>query len=173
MARKPSLLCVDDDAQSLSVRKIMFEAFGFRVTTTSDPRQGLRMHAAQHYDAAILDFQMPHMDGGVLAKAMKLARPDVPVVILSGMPYLPEETPQYYDRFFCKTESGFKLAQEIQNLIVISSPPGGGGGSVKFSKRLSAAAGIVLGFASQGVHDVREKVFRRSLSVKSISAVPL
>jgi CheY-like chemotaxis protein len=173
MAKKPSLLCVDDDAQSLAVRKIMFEAFGFRVTTTIDPRQGLRMHAAQRYDAAILDFQMPHMDGGELAKAMKMARPNVPVVILSGLPDLPAETPQYYDRFYCKTESGFKLAQEIQNLIVISSPPGGGGGQVNFSKRLFAAAGIAVGFATQGMSDVREKVFGKGMPVKSVPAVPL
>jgi len=170
MAPKPAILCVDDDAQCLSIRKIMFEAFGFQVTTLVDPRQGLRMHATKHYDAVILDFQMPHMDGGELAKAMKMARPDVPVVILSGMPYLPEGTPHYYDRFFCKTESGIKLAQEIQNLITTSSDHRGGGGQLKLSKRLFAAAGIMVGFASQGVQDVRHRLLRRPFLMKSASA---
>ena len=172
MAKKPTLLCVDDDAQSLSVRKMLFEAFGFRVTTTPDPRQGLRMHAAQRYDAAILDFQMPHMDGGELAKAMKMARPNVPVVILSGLPYLPPETPQYYDRFYCKTESGFKIAQEVQNLIV-SSDHDERGNQVKLGKRLCAAAGIAVGFATQGVTDIKHKVLgKTTLPIKNASAMP-
>src|SRR4051794_17642615 len=97
MGRRPTLLCVDDDLQCLAVRKIMFEAFGFSVTTTPDPRQALRLHATQHFDAAVLDFQMPHLNGAELAKSMKLARPDVPVVILSGLVHLPEEAPQYHD----------------------------------------------------------------------------
>jgi CheY-like chemotaxis protein len=166
MGQKPKLLCVDDDAQCLTIRKIMFEAFGFQVTTSTDPRQGLRMHAMRHYDAAILDFQMPYMDGGELAKAMKMARPEVPVVILSGLPYLPEDTPQYYDRFFCKTESGIKLAQEIQHLIAASPNGGAGGGSVKFSGKLFAAAGIAVGFASQGMRDARQRIFRKPLLAK-------
>lgn len=168
MARKPTLLCVDDDVQSLTVRKIMLEAFGFAVTTTHDPRQALRMHAAQHYDAALLDFQMPHMDGGELAKAMKVARPAVPVLILSGMPYLPEGTPQYYDRFFCKTESPIRLAQEIQQLIAASDDSGNG--NVKMSRRVIATAGILLGFATQGLSEVRHRLFHEAEMANSASA---
>jgi len=171
MGNKPTLLCVDDDAQCLSIRKIMFEAFGFQVTTATDPRQGLRMHASRHYDAAILDFQMPHMDGGELAKAMKMARPEVPVVILSGLPYLPDETPQYYDRFYCKTESSIKLAQEIQHLIAESSDDKGGDGTLKLSGKLFAAAGVAVGFASQGVRDVRHRIFRKPFLAEDAAAL--
>ena len=170
MGHKPSLLCVDDDAQCLSVRKIMFEAFGFNVTTSTDPRQGLRMHATRHYDAAILDFQMPYMDGGELAKAMKMARPDVPVVILSGLPYLPDDTPQYYDKFICKTESSIKVAQEIQHLIGNASE-GGDDGGLGLSKKIFTAAGIAIGFASQGVRDVRHRLFRRSALAQNARAL--
>jgi CheY-like chemotaxis protein len=170
MARRPTLLCVDDDVQSLAVRKIMLEAFGFNVMTTPDPRQALRMHAAQHFDAAILDFQMPHMDGGELAKAMKVTRPEVPVLILSGMPYLPEDTPQYYDRFFCKTESSIKLAQEIQQLI--ASSPGSGSGRAHVTKRMIAAAGILLGFATQGLSEIRHRFFHGPAIAKSVSVIP-
>ena len=170
MGHKPSLLCVDDDAQCLSIRKIMLEAFGFNVTTSTDPRQGLRMHANRHYDAAILDFQMPYMDGGELAKAMKMARPDVPVVILSGLPYLPDETPQYYDKFICKTESSIKVAQTIQQLIA-TSPDDGGDGELGLSKKIFTAAGIAIGFATQGVRDVRHRLFRRTAMAQDVAAL--
>ncbi|MGZ4816018.1 MAG: response regulator [Terriglobales bacterium] len=168
MARKPTLLCVDDDLQCLQIRKIMFEAFGFTVTTTPDPRQALRIHATHQFDAAILDFQMPHMNGAELAKSMKMARPEVPVVILSGLLHLPDDAPQYHDRFFCKTESGIKLAQEIQNLI--KTHTGGGGTHIPATKRLLAAAGIVLGFASQGVSEIRHRIFHGPMIAKGASA---
>lgn len=170
MARKPTLLCVDDDVQCLTVRKIMLEAFGFKVTTTPDPRQGLRLHAAQRFDAALLDFQMPYMDGAELAKSMKVARPDVPVAILSGMPYLPEGTPEYYDRFFCKTESGIKLAQEIQNLIA-TSDSNGGSAHINIARRVVATAGILLGFATQGFSEVRHRLFRGPVLAKIAAAL--
>jgi len=164
MGRKPSLLCVDDDVQCLAVRKIMFEAFGFAVTTTPDPRQALRIHAAQKFDAAVIDFQMPYLNGAELAKSMKITRPEVPVVILSGLADLPQGAPQYHDRFFCKTESGFKLAREIQNLIATQS--GGGGTHVPATKRLLAAAGILLGFATQGLNEVRHRLFHGPMMAK-------
>jgi DNA-binding NtrC family response regulator len=168
MAQKPRLLCVDDDVQCLAVRKIMFEAFGFSVTTTPDPRQALRIHSAQKFDAAVIDFQMPHLNGGELAKSMKMARPEVPVVILSGLGYLPDDAPQYHDRFFCKTESGIKLAQEIQNLIATNTS--GGGTHIPATKRFLAAAGILLGFATQGLNEVRHRLFHGPMIAKGASA---
>jgi len=168
MGHKPTLLCVDDDVQCLAVRKILFEAFGFTVTTTPDPRQAQRLHAAQHFDAAVLDYQMPHLNGAELAKAMKVARPDVPVVILSGLTQLPEDAPRYYDRFFCKSESGLKLAQEIHNLIA-GEPPDGESGHPAIGKRIIATAGILLGFATQGFSEVRHRLFHGPQLAKSLS----
>jgi len=169
MGRKPSLLCVDDDVQCLAVRKMLFEAFGFIVTTTPDPRQAQRLHAAQHFDAVVLDFQMPYINGAELAKTMKVARPEIPVVILSGLTQIPEGAPHYYDRFFCKAESGFKLAQEIQNLIATSGS-GNGGGHTAISKKILATAGILFGFATQGISDVRHRLFHSPQMAKKAAA---
>jgi len=156
MGHKPTLLCVDDDAQCLEVRKIFLEAFGFAVTSTTDPRQGLRLHASKRFDAALLDYQMPHLNGAELAKSMKISRPDVPVVILSGLPSLPEDAPQYHDRFFSKTESGLKVAQAIHDLI---GETRGKSDDLPARKRLIAAAGVFWGFATQGFSAARRRIF--------------
>lgn len=169
MGRKPTLLCVDDDVQCLAVRKMLFEAFGFNVTTTADPRQAQRLHAAQAFDAVVLDFQMPFINGAELAKTMKVARPEIPVVILSGLPQLPEGVPEYHDRFFCKGDSGLKLAQEIHNLIAASGN-GNGGGRNALSKRLVATAGILFGFATQGISEVRHRLFHSPQMTKKAAA---
>ena len=170
MGRKPTLLCVDDDVQCLAVRKMLFEAFGFNVTTTPDPRQAQRLHAAQHFDAVVLDFQMPHINGAELAKTMKIARPEIPVVILSGLTQLPEGAPHYHDRFFCKSGSGLKLAQEIQNLIA-NSGNGSSGTKLAVSKKILATAGILFGFATQGISEVRHRLFHPAqMSKKTATA---
>ena len=36
------LLCIDDDAQSLQVRKVLLESYGFRVNTAGSGPEGLR-----------------------------------------------------------------------------------------------------------------------------------
>ena len=172
MGHKPTLLCVDDDVQCLAIRKIMFEAFGFKVTTTPDPRQALRLHAAKRFDAAVVDYQMPHMNGAEVAKSMKVTRPEVPVVILSGMPYLPEGTPEYHDRFYCKTESAMKLAREIQHLIA-NYPPNSNSGHPALSRRILATAGIIFGFATQGFSEVRHRFFHGPSLAKSMTAAAL
>ena len=170
MGRKPTLLCVDDDVQCLAVRKMLFEAFGFNVTTTPDPRQGQRLHAAQRFDAVVVDFQMPHINGADLAKTMKVARPEIPVVILSGLPQLPDGAPQYHDRFFCKGDSGLKLAQEIHNLIA-NSGNGSNGSKTAVSTKILATAGIIFGFATQGLSEVRHRLFHPAQIAKKAAAV--
>ena len=172
-ARKPTLLCVDDDSQCLEVRRLLFEAFGFSVVTCTDPRQGLRLHRKKHFDAAVLDYQMPFMNGAELAKEMKAVRADVPVMILSGLPELPEGAPVFYDRFLCKTESAHKVASEIQSLI---GPPDGNGGPeirVPIRSRLVAFSALVLGFAVEAASTIRThtpKRARQALGLKSVAA---
>ncbi|HWR16142.1 MAG TPA: response regulator [Terriglobales bacterium] len=148
-ADNPQLLLVDDDVQCLSVRRMLFEAFKFRVVTCTNPKQALRLYKLQHFDAAVIDFQMPEMNGGELAKAMKETHPGTPVVILSGLPYLPEDTPVFYDRFYCKTEPGFKIVKEVQGLVENSDHNDGNGHPVGWSARVMAAAGIVVGMATE------------------------
>ena len=155
--RKPSILLVDDDVQCLNVRRVLFETFGFRVTECSSPRQALRYFQAKRFDVAVLDFQMPEMNGGELATAMKKVTSTVPVVILSGLPYLPEDTPQNYDAFFCKTEPCQKIVRGIESLIA-SSGSGGNGHRLPLTRRLLAMTGVAVGFATQGFTDVWGKV---------------
>ena len=62
--RQPNLLCIDDDVQSLEIRKIVFEASGYRVLTASSGADGLRLFRSYPVDAVVLDYHMPEMDGG-------------------------------------------------------------------------------------------------------------
>lgn len=157
---KPALLCVDDDSQSLTVRRILFEAFGFKVTTSMNPRQGLRLHQTRRFDAAIIDFQMPGMNGAELSLEMKRSRPDVPVMILSGLPQLPAGTEANFDSYVCKGGPSFKLVKEVEKMLE-SAKPNGHGDHLPLGKRVFAAAGVVIGFATEGAAGLRQRLLPR------------
>ena len=115
--RQPNLLCIDDDVQSLEIRKIVFEASGYRVLTASSGADGLRLFRSYPVDAVVLDYHMPEMDGGEVATRMKDQRPRVPILILSALPELPEGAPQCIDGFICKGGPTARLLKTVEELV--------------------------------------------------------
>jgi DNA-binding NtrC family response regulator len=61
------LLWVDDSRLLLSLYKSVFESLGFEVLATSSTEEALRHMTAGSVDVAILDYDMPEMDGVLLA----------------------------------------------------------------------------------------------------------
>ncbi len=81
-----SILFVDDEAVLTVLVNRLLEPLGYRVTTFTDPLEALenfRGHP-ETYDLVITDMTMPRMTGNVLARKLKAARPDIPVIICTG-----------------------------------------------------------------------------------------
>jgi|CXWL01.1.fsa_nt_gi PAS domain S-box-containing protein len=80
------ILLIDDEPAIDQSMQILLKRLGYRVTVCADPRQALiRWEAApEAFDAVITDFQMPGMTGIVLAKKMRVRRPGLPILIMSG-----------------------------------------------------------------------------------------
>jgi DNA-binding response OmpR family regulator len=156
-AKKLKLLCVDDDAQFLNVRGLYLQAFGFQVVTSTNPRQALRLYRKTRFDAAIVDFEMPEMNGAELAREMKSIRANVPVAILSGLPQVPEGAPHFHDRFICKTESGQHLIQEIHSLIASATKGSSNSDGVSMPQKLVAFSGMTLGYTVEAMTGRRSR----------------
>ena len=60
------ILVVDDDAQIVEVLQDALAAEGYEVDTASNAREALELIQASIYDAAILDFHLPDMNGVML-----------------------------------------------------------------------------------------------------------
>ena len=78
------LLWVDDARALLSLYKSVFERLGFEVLATSSPDEALEHVSSNAPDVAILDYDMPGMDGGMLASLIKDRYPVLPVILYSG-----------------------------------------------------------------------------------------
>ncbi len=83
-ALSPLLLCIDDQVEYLSVRKVFLESVGYRVATASSGMDGLLFVRRYPVDAIVLDYRMPDMDGGTVAREIRRTNHQVPIILLSG-----------------------------------------------------------------------------------------
>lgn len=84
MKPKRTILCVDDNEQSLSIRKIMLETRGYRVVTCTGGHDALERFKRGGVDLVLTDVMMPGLDGSRLIEAIKELSPQTPAILLSG-----------------------------------------------------------------------------------------
>jgi DNA-binding NtrC family response regulator len=89
MADERRLLVVDDEEVVCQACRRIFSRQGFQVETYTDARQGL-VHATENdYAIILLDIKMPHMDGIQFLERLRQKKPNVPVLIITGYPSIP------------------------------------------------------------------------------------
>jgi two-component system, OmpR family, response regulator CpxR len=84
MKPKRTILCVDDDERSLSIRKVLLETRGYRVLTCSDPECAVEVMKRGGVDLVITDLMMPKLNGARLIDQLKAVAPETPALLFSG-----------------------------------------------------------------------------------------
>lgn len=84
MRPKRTILCVDDNEQSLSIRKIMLETRGYRVLACTSGHQALQAFKNGGIDLVLSDLVMPDFTGDKLVAAIKDLSPETPAILFSG-----------------------------------------------------------------------------------------
>jgi two-component system NtrC family response regulator len=81
---KMKLLFIDDEQTFLKylAKRMMLE--GFEVTTTFSGEEGVAAAAKQPFDVAVVDLQMPGIDGIEVQKLLKDLQPELPCIVLTG-----------------------------------------------------------------------------------------
>jgi two-component system response regulator CpxR len=84
MKPKRTILCVDDNEQSLSIRKVMLETRGYRVVACTSGQEALERFRKGGVDLVLTDLIMPGLDGTKLIDEIKGISPQTPAILLSG-----------------------------------------------------------------------------------------
>jgi two-component system response regulator CpxR len=84
MKPKRTILCVDDNEQSLSVRKVMLETRGYRVIACNNGLEALDQFRNGGVDLVLSDLVMPGLDGHKLIDEIKALSPQTPTILFSG-----------------------------------------------------------------------------------------
>ena len=84
MKPKRTILCVDDNEQALSIRKVMLETRGYRVLAFNKPEEALERFRKGGVDLVLTDLVMPGLDGTRLIDEIKSLSPQTPAILLSG-----------------------------------------------------------------------------------------
>ena len=80
------VLFVDDDEAIVFLMTRLLERQGYRVRGFTDAREALAAARAnpRQFDLAVTDFNMPHMSGLDMARALHEIHPELPVAVASG-----------------------------------------------------------------------------------------
>jgi DNA-binding response OmpR family regulator len=78
------VLIVDDEEDFLEIMAERIRAQGMDVLTAPSAEEALKMIEKESYDAVIMDFMMPAMDGFKALKLLKEKKPDVKIILLTG-----------------------------------------------------------------------------------------
>lgn len=85
-AEKIPVIVVDDDRQILEmISTVLTHYLGFRVTKAGNAFEALSSMEQKTFKVVITDFQMPGMDGLVLASTIKKRDPGMIIILLTGV----------------------------------------------------------------------------------------
>jgi CheY-like chemotaxis protein len=80
------LLAVDDNDTNRRILVLQGQSWGMLVRDSRRPQEALEwIKRGDPFDAAILDMQMPEMDGVMLAREIRAQRPTLPLVLFSSL----------------------------------------------------------------------------------------
>jgi len=82
---RPRVLVVDDSRGARQVVGSALSLAGFEVDLAGSPTEALSALAGQRYDAVLLDYVLPTMDGATLVRKVRAMGISAPIVMMSGL----------------------------------------------------------------------------------------
>jgi len=114
---RQSILCVDDYETSLAGWCLFLQNAGYLVTTARTAQEGLELFATSPVDLVLLDYVMPDTNGDDVAATMKRIKPDVRILMFSGVSHLPEKARLHVDAFLQKGQPPLVVLNKISELL--------------------------------------------------------
>lgn len=113
---RATILCVDDEAIPLMLRKSVLQKAGYNVFAANSGTEALEILARQSVDLVLTDLLMPGINGTELAREVKKRIPELPVVLYSGVNEIPEDA-TVTDMFISKVEGPVAMCEKIGEVL--------------------------------------------------------
>jgi len=115
-SHKPTILCIDDAEVALRIRKLVLASVGYSIVTAQSGEEGLALFKKTPFDLVVADHFLTDKTGTEIAREMKEAKPEVPILIVSGAIEKPAGI-EFADGFFSKGEGPEPLLATIADLL--------------------------------------------------------
>lgn len=120
MRPKKTILCVDSNEHTLSVRTFLLETRGYRVLSVGTAHEALELVETSlpgSIDLLLCDLLLAQMDGNELVRRAKQVQPALPAMIVSGTVHTADRA-GYADVFLPKgAASPAELIERIRVLV--------------------------------------------------------
>lgn len=80
-----TVLCVENHIEYLNALKDMLEAAGYEVVSATTGSQGLSMLMKHSIHGVLLEYDLPDATGSAVRAEMKRIKPEVPVLLFTGV----------------------------------------------------------------------------------------
>jgi CheY-like chemotaxis protein len=116
-SRSLRVLCVDDAEPALALRALILEAKGYAVTISNSALRAAETFERGKFDVAILDYEMPAMNGLQLAARLKNASPELKTILYTGVAYAVRPDLPFIDAMVDKSDGVEKLLAAIEAFL--------------------------------------------------------
>ncbi len=83
--QRARILVIDDDPQVLETIRVLVEVMGHEVSDYNVPEEAIEKIGQDSFDLVITDLSMPGLGGEEVILELRRRRPDMPVVVLTGL----------------------------------------------------------------------------------------
>lgn len=87
---RPRVLVVDDDPDAVENMRDLLSQIGCEAQSIVDPFEAEALARSIRFDAAVLDYRMPGMNGIELCQRLKSIQPELPIALHSA--FLPDDS---------------------------------------------------------------------------------
>lgn len=81
---KYRILVAEDEAHIANMIRLNLDLEGYEAVIAKDGKEAIELFLSQHFDLALLDVMMPHINGFDVCEKIKLHKPDFPVMFLTA-----------------------------------------------------------------------------------------
>jgi CheY-like chemotaxis protein len=110
----PIVLCIDDQPQSLELRKATLESQGYCVKIASSGSAAMKILEESSVAAILLEYSLEGMDSETVACHIKQRFPNLPIILVSVHSEMPERILWLVDEYVMRSEPPERLVPLIK-----------------------------------------------------------